>query len=236
MIRALDGTHSFDRMVWGRVLVFITRICIYAFVRARQGRISRPGMGGTDWWSLRGCPRRPLPRPGRLTSSPHLDRRWCLGGIILNSELLSTRLCPPRQRHSHIDDYPKPLLPSGKLFSNIMLPQCLMSLTKHHHNITTTTLQSQNVAYANLGLSYSGVGAPVLSAESTANAWRLRARASDRERFFIDFAYDRQVTGNLEKAYQTLESWLRTYPRGDEPPSPYDLVTVSLLQVMVLLQ
>jgi tetratricopeptide (TPR) repeat protein len=32
------------------------------------------------------------------------------------------------------------------------------------------------------------------------------------------------VTGNLEKAYQTLELWLQTYPRGDEPPSPHDLL------------
>jgi serine/threonine protein kinase len=81
------------------------------------------------------------------------------------------------------------------------------------------------IAYANLGLNYSGSGiAPVLSAESATQAWRLRGRASDRERFFIDFTYDRQVTGNLEKSYQTLESWLRTYPRADEPPSPYDLL------------
>jgi hypothetical protein len=28
---------------------------------------------------------------------------------------------------------------------------------------------------------------------------------------FVDFAYDRQVTGNLERAYQTFELWLRTY-------------------------
>jgi len=28
----------------------------------------------------------------------------------------------------------------------------------------------------------------------------------------------------LEKAYQTLESWLQTYPRVDDPPSPYDLL------------
>jgi tetratricopeptide (TPR) repeat protein len=32
------------------------------------------------------------------------------------------------------------------------------------------------------------------------------------------------VTGNLEKAYQTLELWLQTYPRGEEPPSPQDLL------------
>ena len=32
--------------------------------------------------------------------------------------------------------------------------------------------------------------------------------------------YDREVTGNLEKAYQTLELWLQTYPRGEEPQCP----------------
>jgi eukaryotic-like serine/threonine-protein kinase len=76
------------------------------------------------------------------------------------------------------------------------------------------------MAYAMLGLSYSSVGESVLSAESTAAAWRWRDRVSDREKFFIDFTYDRQVTGNLEKAYQTLELWLRTYPRGNRDPSP----------------
>ena len=73
------------------------------------------------------------------------------------------------------------------------------------------------MAYASLGISYSTVGESVLSVQNTARAWQLRDRVSERERFFIDFTYDRQVTGNLEKAYQTLESWLRTYPRGEEP-------------------
>ena len=68
-----------------------------------------------------------------------------------------------------------------------------------------------------LGLVYSIVGESVLSAESTTKAWQLRDRVSDRERFFIDFNYYRQVTGNLEKAYQTLELWIQTYPRGDQP-------------------
>jgi tetratricopeptide (TPR) repeat protein len=54
--------------------------------------------------------------------------------------------------------------------------------------------------------------------ESTTKAWKLRDRVSGRERFFIDFLYDRQVTGNLEKAYQTLELWRQTYPRGDPDP------------------
>ena len=66
------------------------------------------------------------------------------------------------------------------------------------------------------GSLYSASGESVLSAESTTKAWQLRDRVSDRERFFIDFTYDRQVTGNLEKAYQTLELWLQTYPRRGE--------------------
>ena len=79
------------------------------------------------------------------------------------------------------------------------------------------------VAHAHLGLAYSGMGESVLSAESTTRAWQLRDRASDRERFFIDFNYYREVTGNLEKAFQTLESWAQTYPRGANP-DPRDLM------------
>ena len=80
------------------------------------------------------------------------------------------------------------------------------------------------MAYASLGLSYSAIGESVSSAESTTKAWQLRERVSDREQFFIDFLYDRQVTGNLEKAYQTLELWLQTYPRGGEQPTAQGLL------------
>jgi tetratricopeptide (TPR) repeat protein len=79
------------------------------------------------------------------------------------------------------------------------------------------------MAYATIGLAYSTLGESVLSAESTTRAWQLRDRATDRERFFITFAYDRQVTGNLERAFQTLELWAQTYPR------PADLSAQGLL-------
>jgi eukaryotic-like serine/threonine-protein kinase len=77
------------------------------------------------------------------------------------------------------------------------------------------------MAYANLGLDYSDIGESVLSAENTRKAWELRDRVSDQEKFFIDFTYQREVTGNLEDAYQTLELWHRTYPR--------DIDTLGLL-------
>jgi Flp pilus assembly protein TadD len=69
------------------------------------------------------------------------------------------------------------------------------------------------IAHAQLGTHLSASGESVLAAESARKAWLLRERVSDRERFYIDFAYDRHVTGNLEKAYQTLELWAQTYPR-----------------------
>ena len=80
------------------------------------------------------------------------------------------------------------------------------------------------MAYAYLGLLYSTIGESVLARDSTMKAWQLRDRVSDREKFFIDFSYERHVTGNLEKAYQTLELWLQTYPRGGDEPKPRSLL------------
>lgn len=78
------------------------------------------------------------------------------------------------------------------------------------------------LAHAQLGLAYSGLGESVRAAESSRKAWLLRDRVSEHEKFFIDFIYDRNVTGNLEKAYQTLELWFQTYPRA-EHPNPHSL-------------
>ena len=52
---------------------------------------------------------------------------------------------------------------------------------------------------------------------SNKKAYELRDRASDREKFFITATYELQVTGNLEKAQQTCELWLHTYPREKVP-------------------
>ncbi len=75
------------------------------------------------------------------------------------------------------------------------------------------------MAHAFLGRIYGDIGESALSAESTAEAYRLRDRVSDREKFFITFSYDRQVTGNLENAQLTLELWAQTYPREADPHS-----------------
>jgi eukaryotic-like serine/threonine-protein kinase len=69
-------------------------------------------------------------------------------------------------------------------------------------------------AYAALGRMYGDIGESALSAVNTSKAYQLRDRASDQERFFISLTYDLQVTGNLEKAQQTCELWMQTYPRA----------------------
>jgi len=81
------------------------------------------------------------------------------------------------------------------------------------------------LAWAVLGLRSTAQGESALARDATTKAWQLRNRVSDRERFFITFNYDRQVTGNLEKAYETLEAWAQAYPRpAPAPPDPAELL------------
>ena len=73
------------------------------------------------------------------------------------------------------------------------------------------------MAHASLGFTYGILGQPALSAESNKKAYELRDRVSYLEKLFITATYEMQVTGNLEKARQTCELWLQTYPREKVP-------------------
>ena len=73
------------------------------------------------------------------------------------------------------------------------------------------------LAQADLGFCYWSSGQTDLGAEHVRKAYELRDRVSDQERLYILFLYDRQVTGNLPKELETLESWAQTYP-GDFRP------------------
>ena len=48
-------------------------------------------------------------------------------------------------------------------------------------------------------------------------AYDLRDKVSEREKFRISANYYLLVTGELEKAIQTYETWAQTYPRNNEP-------------------
>ncbi len=73
------------------------------------------------------------------------------------------------------------------------------------------------MAYGDLSIVYWNMGQTDLSAEYTRKAYELRDRVSDRERRWILFLYDRQVTGNLPRELQNLESWVQMYPRDWSP-------------------
>ena len=72
-------------------------------------------------------------------------------------------------------------------------------------------------AYAALGRMYGDIGESALSAQNTNKAYQLRDHASDQERFFISLTYEMQVTGDLEKAQQICDLWVRAYPRASLP-------------------
>jgi eukaryotic-like serine/threonine-protein kinase len=73
------------------------------------------------------------------------------------------------------------------------------------------------MAYGDLSIVYWNMGQTDLASEYTSKAYKLRERVSDRERRWILFLYDRQVTGNLPRELQNLESWVQMYPRDWQP-------------------
>ncbi len=74
------------------------------------------------------------------------------------------------------------------------------------------------MAYARLGSSYGNLGETARSAENARQAYELRQRVSEREKFYIASHYENYVAGDLEAARNTCELWEQTYPRDDIPP------------------
>jgi len=68
-------------------------------------------------------------------------------------------------------------------------------------------------AWSLLAIQYSGLGETALSRQSAMRAYEARQRASGPEKFNIEYSYHRNVTGNLEKAWQSVSLWRQTYPR-----------------------
>jgi eukaryotic-like serine/threonine-protein kinase len=72
-------------------------------------------------------------------------------------------------------------------------------------------------AYSALGITYINLREPGLASENLQKAYDLRDKVSEREKFRISANYYLLVTGELEKAIQTYETWAQTYPRSNEP-------------------
>ena len=74
-------------------------------------------------------------------------------------------------------------------------------------------------AYAALGTSYSNLREPALASANLEKAYQLRDRTSERERYRFSAYYYHLVTGELEKAVQTYQSWSLDYPHDNVPRS-----------------
>jgi DNA-binding winged helix-turn-helix (wHTH) protein/tetratricopeptide (TPR) repeat protein len=73
------------------------------------------------------------------------------------------------------------------------------------------------IAYANLGRSYQVLGKREQMAAALRQAYALRDRASERERFDIVAVYHQFVTTRLDESIKNCELWEQSYPRDFTP-------------------
>ncbi len=77
------------------------------------------------------------------------------------------------------------------------------------------------VAYGALSASFMDLGESSLAIANAKKAYELRERTSEREKLAIESTYDWVVTGDLEKAREVYELFVRTYPR--DPDAHFNL-------------
>ncbi len=73
------------------------------------------------------------------------------------------------------------------------------------------------VAYSDLAHAYGQMGESELARVNATKAFELRARASEREKFYIALTYYVRVTGNNDQVRQLSQVWAETYPRDASP-------------------
>jgi eukaryotic-like serine/threonine-protein kinase len=73
------------------------------------------------------------------------------------------------------------------------------------------------MAQATLGVAYNNTTQQGLADSYITKAFDLKERASERERLYISSHYYDIVTGDMDKAIETYEQWVQTYPRDTAP-------------------
>jgi len=86
------------------------------------------------------------------------------------------------------------------------------------------------MGYAAVGIHYYNVGEPARASEYLAKAFQLREHASERERLKITANYYSSVTGELEKAAQTYQETIASYPREIAAHNNLGIVFAGLAQ------
>ena len=69
------------------------------------------------------------------------------------------------------------------------------------------------MGYASVGIDYSNLGELARASEYVTKAFQLREHANEREKLAISAYYYRNVTGELDKAAQTYQEAIESYPR-----------------------
>jgi tetratricopeptide (TPR) repeat protein len=70
-------------------------------------------------------------------------------------------------------------------------------------------------AYDAMGLAQSNLGQLAASSENLSKAFALRDRTSEYEKYLISASYYSTVTGDLNKALEVCELWMRSYPADE---------------------
>jgi len=73
------------------------------------------------------------------------------------------------------------------------------------------------LAYARLSVMHFNLREAEKCAQYAQQAFALRDRVSEREKFYISASYYQNVIGDTEKTIETLELWRQTYPRDYVP-------------------
>src|ERR1700687_398478 len=75
------------------------------------------------------------------------------------------------------------------------------------------------IGYAAVGIDYLNLSEPGRASEYLTKAFHLREHASEREKLEISAHYDSCVTGELDKAAQTYQEMIASYPQDFQPYS-----------------
>jgi eukaryotic-like serine/threonine-protein kinase len=85
-------------------------------------------------------------------------------------------------------------------------------------------------AYAYLGISYANQRQDGMAKRNFQKAFELRERASEREKYSISAGYYSYATGELDKADQVYEQWVKAYPRDFLPLNQLAVNHLALAQ------
>jgi len=118
-------------------------------------------------------------------------------------------------KHAPLEEATTPSLEALKAFTTALRLESSASDTAavEHYQRAIALDPEFALAYAYMTQLYYNTGQNERAAENGRKAIQFRERGSESEKFWIAYAYDRNVTGNLEKAARTLELWEETYPR-----------------------